>query len=147
MFHIVIASHGSLSQGLKDAADVIIGNVDHISTISLNKGESIEAFGSQLKSLIEEKNSEDGVLVFTDLLSASPYNQSVMAIYEMEQVDKVHILTGVNMPMLLEAVNHQLLATSLEEAIPLIQEQGAANISHWHISMYKAEEDDFVDDF
>lgn len=146
MLGIVIATHGSLSDGLKDSAEVIFGATNNLATVNLNPGDDVQELGAQIKTAIHEVNQGEGVIVFVDLVSASPYNQSVLVTngLEKELQDSVHIIGGVNLPMLLVAINHQLLGTPVEQAAEAVVEQGTASISIWHASMVvdDAEDDD-----
>ncbi len=70
--------HGKLSDGLKDAAEVIVGTTNNIATVNLNPGDDVQELGTTIESAIKEVNQATGVIVLTDLVSASPYNQSVL---------------------------------------------------------------------
>lgn len=148
MLGIVIVSHGQLSAGLKDSAEVIIGKSEQIYTVSLTPGEDIQQLGETIKKTILAANQGEGVLVFVDLVSASPYNQTVININSLEETlqDQVFVIAGVNLPMLLEAINIQLLNTPLKEGVQEILKQGSKNIQSWHIAM-AFENDEDEDDF
>lgn len=141
MLGIVIATHGKLSSGLKDAAEVIMGSVTNIATVSLNHGEDIQLLGEQLIEAIQEVNQGDGVIILTDVTSASPYNQSLIVINQLagELNQDIYVLTGANLPMLLETINHQILETPVEQAAKAVLEQGLSSMSLWHISMVEDE--------
>ncbi|CZQ97572.1 phosphotransferase system mannose-type iia component [Trichococcus palustris] len=146
MLGIVVATHGSLSDGLKDSAEVIFGATNNLATVNLNPGDDVQELGTKIKTAIHEVNQGEGVIVFVDLISASPYNQSVLVTngLEKELQDSVYVIGGVNLPMLLVAINHQLLGTPVEQAAEAVVEQGTASISIWHASMVvdDAEDDD-----
>lgn len=148
MLGIVIATHGTLSDGIKDAAEVIMGNTENILTVNLNAGDDVEKLGKKINSSILEVNQGDGVLVLVDLVSASPYNQSVLVTNKLEQElkDKVYIIGGVNLPMLLEIINHQILGTQIEIVAKSAAEQAKDCISLWHapvdVDMDDNDEDD-----
>lgn len=148
MLGIVIATHGTLSDGIKDAAEVIMGNTENIVTVNLNAGDDVEKLGKKINSSILEVNQGDGVLVLVDLVSASPYNQSVLVTNQLEQElkDKVYIIGGVNLPMLLEIINHQILGTQIEIVAKSAAEQAKDCISLWHapvdVDMDDNDEDD-----
>jgi len=148
MLGIVIATHGSLSNGLKDSAEVIFGPTNNIATANLNLGDDVQALGATIKESILEVNQGDGVIVLVDLVSASPYNQSVLVTNSLEKPlqDSVYIIGGVNLPMLLEGINHQLIGTPVEEAAEAVIAQGKSSISDWHVSMIEDEDDDDEDD-
>lgn len=150
MLGIVIATHGTLSDGLKDAAEVIMGSITNIATVNLNQGEDIQNLGVQIKNSIEEVSKGQGVIVLVDLMSASPYNQSLLVINSLpaELQEKTYVLSGASLPMLLEAINHQLLETPINTAAQAIREQGINSVGTWHISEVSHEsatedEDDF----
>ncbi|MEI5990458.1 PTS sugar transporter subunit IIA [Enterococcus crotali] len=149
MLGIVIATHGALSDGAKDAATVIMGATENIETVNLNSGDDVQALGGQIKKAIETVNQEDGVLVLVDLLSASPYNQAVLVINELEPtVQKaIYVVSGTNLPMILEAINHQLLGTPIAEAAQAVVAQGKESVQTWDISMVTTAVDDDEDDF
>lgn len=147
MLGIVIATHGTLSDGLKDAAEVIIGTTNNIATVNLNPGDDVQGLGGKIEAAIKEVDNGEGVVVLTDLVSASPYNQSVLITNELEAAlqANVYIIGGVNLPMLLETINHQILSTPIEEAAPAVMAQGTDSLAIWHIS--SVEETDEEDDF
>ncbi|MGM0166162.1 PTS system, mannose-specific IIA component [Enterococcus sp. AZ135] len=147
MLGIVIATHGKLSDGLKDAAEVIIGETNNIATVNLNPGDDVQELGIQIEAAVKAVDKEAGVIVLTDLVSASPYNQSVLITNGLNQElqEKVYVIGGVNLPMLLETINHQILSTPVAEAAPAIMAQGADSLDIWHAS--EVEEADDEDDF
>lgn len=147
MLGIVIATHGTLSDGLKDSAQVIMGSTNNIVTVNLTQGQDIQTLGQEIKAGIQEVNQEDGVIVLVDLISASPYNQSLLVVSELEQPlqDQVYVIGGANLPILLETINHQLLGTEVEQAADAIVAQGVDSVSSWHLSMLGAADDE--DDF
>lgn len=150
MLGIVIATHGTFSDGLKDAAEVIMGNTENIVTVNLNAGDDVEQLGKKINRAILEVNQGDGVMVLVDLVSASPYNQSVLATSKLdpELKDKVYIVGGVNLPMLLEVINHQILQTEIELVAKSAAEQAKESISSWHASVNEdANDGDEDDDF
>lgn len=144
MLGIVLATHGALSSGFKDSAEVIMGATNNIETVSLCQGDNVQELGAKIKAKINEVNQEDGVIVFVDLMNASPYNQSLMAISTLEDETQeiVHVIGGVNFPMLLEAINHQLLGTPIDEAVVAITQQGMESVGQWHISKMNESEDE-----
>ena len=60
----------------------------------------------------------DGVLVFTDLLGGTPFNQSMMIA---QDVDNVEVLTGTNLPMVIELLFLRGNATLAEQAVTVGQ--------------------------
>lgn len=131
MLGIVIATHGKLSDGLKDAAEVVIGEVNNLQTVNLNPQDDIQVFGKRIIDKICEVNQGDGVIILTDIVGASPYNQSVLGINTLDEElqKKVFVVGGVNLPMLLETINHQILSTEIQEAAHAIVLQGSNSLN------------------
>ncbi|WP_075878360.1 PTS sugar transporter subunit IIA [Merdibacter massiliensis] len=145
MLGIVIATHGTFSNGLKDAAEVIMGETNNIATVNLLAGEDVQKLSGKITEAISKVNQGDGVIVLTDLISASPYNQSLIATSSLENTLKndVYVIGGVNLPVLLEAINAQILNTPIHELASAAVEQGKQNIDLWHAADDTEEEDDF----
>lgn len=133
MLGIVIATHGSLSDGLKDAANTIMGSVENITTVNLNAGDAVEELGNKIQESIHEVNQGDGVVVLVDLLSASPYNQSVLTVSQFDDnlKENIMVVSGANLPILLETINQQLLSTPLKEIEEILLTQGKNSVDVW----------------
>lgn len=147
MLGIVIGTHGTFSDGLKDSAEVIMGTVNNIETVNLKSGEDVQDLGAKLQEAVHAVDKGKGVIILVDLVSASPYNQSVIAIsqFEKELQDSVYVVGGVNLPMLLETINHQMLDTPVKEIAAQVIKQGSEGLGSWHISDIEDDGDD--DDF
>lgn len=147
MIGIVVATHGQLSTGIIDACEVIIGEVNALQAVSLKSGEDVNEFGINIKSAIENVKSDDGVIVFVDLLGASPYNQSRLVINSLDEKLKknTYVISGVNLSMVLEAVNCQFLSMTAKECVDMLLNVGKENISVYNIesTLDDDEEDDF----
>lgn len=147
MFGIIVISHGKLSEGLVDASNMIFGPQDNMLALALNPDDEVEKLKDKIIDSYHKVNTGNGVLILTDLMSASPFNQSTLAIHSLPEVDqsKVNILTGVNLPMVIEAINQNLMQTDLETAIKLIKDSGQNGIENWSIKDILDEDED--DDF
>jgi PTS system mannose-specific IIA component len=105
MINILVVSHGDLGQALIRAAEMIYGPIKAIAEAALLPGEPPEAFSEKLDAVLEEMEGEE-TLILIDLFGGTPNN--VAARYVLEE--NVACVTGVNLPMVLEAV------TSREDA-------------------------------
>lgn len=147
MFEIILATHGTMSDGLKDAAKLIIGAVDNVHTLNLNHGDDVNKLGEKMLEMIDGFGREKEFLFLTDIANASPYNQSLLTINKLEkefQANK-YVLSGVNLPILIQAISEQLSDGSIEETVDQIMTEGLNGISKW--SAASLEEDDEDDDF
>lgn len=101
MIGILIATHGGLADGLLSAVELLAGKQEKVKTIGLYHGDGIDEFTEKVAKAYEELDDGDGVMVFVDVLGGSPSN-AVMKL--MNQKSGVKAITGVNMPMVIQAV-------------------------------------------
>ena len=140
---ILIVTHGA---GFKDAAEVIFGEVKGITTIGLHSGESVEAFGEKIYATLAGFDENESVLIIADLLSASPYNQSVLSVNKLDEkrAENVRLIAGASLPMVLEGINQQLLGSDLEAAVNELKNYTISDDYVWKKSVVEeADEDDF----
>jgi PTS system protein len=144
---ILIVTHGELAAGFKDAAEVIFGEVKGITTIGLHSGESVEAFGEKIYATLAGFDENESVLIIADLLSASPYNQSVLSVNKLDEkrAENVRLIAGASLPMVLEGINQQLLGSDLEAAVNELKNYTISDDYVWKKSV--VEEADEDDDF
>lgn len=143
---ILIVTHGELAAGFKDAAEVIFGEVKGITTIGLHSGESVEAFGEKIYATLAGFDENESVLIIADLLSASPYNQSVLSVNKLDakRAENVRLIAGASLPMVLEGINQQLLGSDLEAAVNELKNYTISDDYVWKKSVVEeADEDDF----
>lgn len=110
MYEIIIATHGSMAQGMKDSLTMFTDKINHVHTISLDE-EGINKFENEAIKLIETVKDHD-TLVLCDIGFATPFN--IFAKNAERFHKNVEIIAGFNMPALLEAVIMQH-TSSLDE--------------------------------
>jgi len=98
---VLVISHGNFASGLLNAAEMIMGTQEQIKTAGLQPEEGPESFRETLEELVQEVDDGEGVLVLADLMGGSPANAGA---YLLNQDIKVDLVTGVNLPMLLEVL-------------------------------------------
>lgn len=106
MVGLLLVTHGDLAKSLLSSAELIMGETLLIESYGLYHGDDIDALKEKVKSAIDRLNEQsegDGVLVMTDLFGGSPSNATARCLYELSDQVKAECITGVNLPMLLEA--------------------------------------------
>lgn len=98
MIGIVITTHSTFAQGLKASCEMIAGAQENLEAVCFMGDTELLELGEQLKTLGEQY--EDGCIYVVDLLNATPFNASLLAIAGTENV----VLAGASLPMLLELV-------------------------------------------
>lgn len=125
MIGVLVATHGEMAKGLFDAIDMICGTQEKFSIVSLKRGQDAESFGEELREKINELNSGEGVVVLVDLLGATPMNQSALNLYKS---DKVEVITGVNLPMVVTATMERDCFSDIKELVEKIKNDGKDSV-------------------
>ena len=102
MIGIVIVTHSQLGEALIEAAEFIIGNKPNaLVSVSIDLTESAEVLRTRIAEGIKKVNSEDGVLILTDMFGGTPSNLS----YSFLEEGRIEVIAGVNLPILIEATH------------------------------------------
>lgn len=104
MIGILVVTHGEFAKGLLGSIELIMGRPENCKGFGLYHGDSIELFKEKVLKSIVELDEGDGVLVFSDLYGASPYNAAAVSSKNLKN-HKYRCISGVNLPMLAEALN------------------------------------------
>lgn len=95
---VVIICHGRLAQELISATEFIVGPVSQIEAIATGREYDIDRLHEQIEQSIARVSAGSGVLILTDMFGGTPSNLGLSFLDE----NKVEILTGVNLPMLIK---------------------------------------------
>ncbi len=119
MVGILLVSHYTLAQSLKETVELIIGERKNLKAVSISKDDKIDFFSSKLQDAVNSLNeSGDGVLILADMFGGSPSNVA-LSLYAKN--DKVKIISGVNLPLIIEALMYS--HKNLEELVKIIMEK------------------------
>lgn len=99
MIGIVLAAHGALPNAFLESLNMILGDIEQTVTVSLMPGDSLEGLIDRIREAVHQVNTGEGVLIFLDLFGGTPANASALLTQE---IQNVHAVTGVNLPMLAE---------------------------------------------
>lgn len=118
MIGLVIVTHGELAAGLIQAARMIIGEMPSVVGVSLKESQSIEGLQIEIEKAVREVDHGEGVLIFVDMIGASPLNCSAQVAAQREDIEAI---TGVNLPMLLETAMQREFQTFDELVAAAVQ--------------------------
>jgi PTS system, mannose/fructose/sorbose family, IIA component len=111
MVGIILASHGGFAEGIFQSGSMIFGEQENVKAVTLMPNEGPNDIKAKLKEAIASFSDQEEVLFLVDLWGGTPFNQ-VNSLFE-EHKDKWAIVTGLNLPMLIEAYASR---TSISEA-------------------------------
>ena len=102
MIGIVIVTHSELGDALVGAAEFIIGSrPESIESISIDLSENAEKLRQKIDRGIKQVMGADGVIILTDMFGGTPSNLA----YSFLEEGRIDVLSGVNLPILIQAVN------------------------------------------
>jgi len=109
---IVLVSHGPLAEGLKGAAEMIVGPQERFLAIGMDPAADVDRLRSQIEAAVAEVASDGtGVLVLVDLMGGSPANASGYL-----AANGTPVICGASLPMLLEVLTSRDHASAAELA-------------------------------
>jgi PTS system mannose-specific IIA component len=120
----VIISHGEMANGMVDAACMIIGEQEGVVTVILKETDDVDGLKKRVETALQQVDAGDGVLVLVDLFGATPFNVSARVAVEHDQVE---VITGMNLPMLLE-VALQRESQGFAELVEIAKEAGRSGV-------------------
>lgn len=137
MTGILLITHGEMAAGIMDSLQLIMGEQTDYLTMGLKHGDDIGIFNEKIQEAIIQLDQGKGVLVMTDLFSASPYNQAAMCFNQLKGQHTYRLLSGVNLPMVIEAFNQRLIGSDLETTYQTAMQAGQAGIKEFFEEIQK----------
>jgi mannose PTS system EIIA component len=122
MIGVVVVTHGQLATELLNAAETIVGELPRFTAVSIGWHEDTEDARSEIAAAVARVDGDTGVLILTDMFGGTPSNLAMTFLS-----DRVEVITGVNLPMLIKLANLAEQADMLTTARE-IREQGRAAI-------------------
>lgn len=123
MVGIVICAHGNLAGELLNTLNFITGSEGRVTAIALDHKMDVSKARSMVKEAIRAADEGSGVIVATDLYGGAPSNIVLSCQSELN----MEMIAGVNLPMLIKAVQLQK-NTVMETMAKKLKEYGRENI-------------------
>lgn len=102
MIGIVIVTHGQLGEVLIDTAELIVGSRPEATiAVSINITEDVDKLRGKVARAIKEVTRKRGTLILTDMFGGTPSNLS----YAFLREGQVEVVSGVNLPIVIKAIN------------------------------------------
>ncbi len=98
MIGVVVVTHGQLATELVNAAEMIVGDLPQFTAVSIGWHDDVNDARGDIAQAIERVRGEEGVLILTDMFGGTPSNIGMTFL----EKDRVEVITGVNLPMLIK---------------------------------------------
>ena len=120
MIAVIIGTHGMFSEEILKSAEMIFGAQENVGSVTFKPGEGVEHLIEKYNELINDLDCTDGILFMVDLFGGSPFNAASIIAMKNENVE---IVTGVNLPMILEVLGSRDFST-LPELLTIAENSG-----------------------
>jgi PTS system mannose-specific IIA component len=124
MIGILIVTHGRLAEELKAAALTIQPDIAQIVAVALDWSQVGDDASRRIAEGLEEADRGDGAVILTDMFGGTPTNLSLPFLKR----DRVEIVTGVNLPMLLKCATLQKSGKPVVEIAHVAKDRGQRSI-------------------
>jgi len=124
MIGLLIISHCDLGKEFLNAAELIVGRLEAADYIAITEITESKEILKEISEKIRSLNQGQGVLVLTDMFGGTPSNLSLSFLKD----EKVEVLTGVNLPMVI-AVSKDRDHLTLSELGEKAQQAGKRSIT------------------
>ncbi len=124
MIGILIVTHKELAEALISVWDLILGRGEGVQAVSLDPNDAPEVSRQKIQRALGQVNNGSGVIILTDMLGGTPSNQALPFLQE----GKVEVITGVNLPMLMQLPQIRQ-KTDLREAAAALKQSGQKGIT------------------
>lgn len=105
MTDVVIIAHRGIGEAFCAVAEVILDRDIDVTVLPVREGDDPGRSLERLASALERWRDTEPPLIMTDLPGATPHNLAMKAAGRV--LGDAPILTGMNLPMLLRALNHR----------------------------------------
>ena len=119
---IVLVSHGPLADGLKGAAEMIVGPQPSFLTVSMGPAADLDELRQRIEEAAAEVSGAEGALILVDLMGGSPSNASAYL-----AASGTEVVCGVSLPMLLEVLMNRE-GMSVQQLAELALEAGKQGV-------------------
>ncbi len=120
MIGVVVVTHGQLATELVNAAETIVGDLPQFAAVSIGWHDDVDDAREEIRQTIARLQAPDGVLILTDMFGGTPANLGMTFL----EPDKVEVITGINLPMLIKLASVQKTASNLLAVAREMREHG-----------------------
>ena len=124
MIGLLIVTHCDLGKEFLNAAEFIVGRMESTDVVSITQTSDSEKIHKSIEEKISLLDKGEGIIILTDMFGGTPSNISLSFL----QNEKVEVLTGVNLPMVI-AIAQNRSNMKLNELAEKAQEAGKMSIS------------------
>ncbi len=98
MIGLVVVTHGQLAREFVAAMEHVVGTQENTCSICIGADDDMDQRRNDIREAVRATDQGEGVLILTDMFGGTPSNLALSLL----EKDKVEVLAGVNLPMLIK---------------------------------------------
>ena len=114
MIGLVLVTHAGLATALKSSVEMIVGTLENCALVEVVPEEQADDIMARVVSAVAAVRT-DGAIIMTDLFGGTPSNMAMSFLKE----GSVEVVTGVNLPMLIDFTSRRERMPVAELAVSL----------------------------
>lgn len=113
MVGIILASHGDFAKGILQSGAMIFGEQENVAACVLEPSEGPDDIKAKMQEAVNSFDDQEEVLFLVDLWGGTPFNQANNLLEGHK--DKWAIVSGMNLPMVIEAYASRFSMNSAQD--------------------------------
>ncbi|EGT5660174.1 PTS mannose transporter subunit IIAB [Cronobacter dublinensis subsp. dublinensis] len=122
---IVIGTHGWAAEQLLKTAEMLLGEQENVGWIDFVPGENAETLIEKYHAQLEKLDTSKGVIFLVDTWGGSPFNAASRIVVDQPNHE---VVSGVNIPMLVETLMARDDDPTFDELVALAVETGREGV-------------------
>ena len=142
MIGLIVTGHGHFATGVTSAVQLVTGIQDGIIACDFDDATAFNSIRVKLEKAVEDLKDYDAIVIFCDLFSGTPFNQA-LDMKVSSGNEKINIVYGVNLPLLIEAALAASNDGTLEDVLGKVELAKQYSIGMVENKSADEDEDDF----
>jgi len=122
---IIIGTHGSAAEQLLKTTEMLIGDQENVAFIDFIPGENADTLIEKYNVKLAGLDTSKGVIFLVDTWGGSPFNAASRIVVDKPDYE---VITGVNIPMMVETFMGRDDNPSLQELVAIALETGRGGV-------------------
>ena len=135
--NFLMATHGNFAKGIKESIELVLGKFENLDELSCYTYKEFD-LEKEIARIVEENKNND-LIVITDIYGGSVNNGFLQKI---EEYNNLHIISGLNLPLMIELLNEQDNYKTAKELILNSLENIEGEIKYCNTEIEKITEDE-----
>ena len=121
---IIVVAHADYGSAMLRTAEFILGTLSDCTSISVDIAQEVPETVRRLDDAAQRLDKGAGVIILTDMFGGTPTNLALSLLGS----HNVEVVTGVNLPMLIEVLGRRMLGGTLPELVETARTAGAGGV-------------------